>query len=81
MTVHTTWSSAETAAASPLATWLRRVARGEILTIRTETIKTRLNYASNQVVIAYLRELERFGVLKFSADRGPEAVLTIRVIL
>ena len=68
------------AAASPLARWLRdRAPMGTLFSLYTDDAIRTLGYKSNQVFIAMLRELQDLRVIRYEAEKGRGARLTIRV--
>jgi hypothetical protein len=84
VSTHSQWTSKESAAASPLARYLRSVAPNEeLLTITSRRIAQKLGYSTAtrlSVVSATLKDLSEWGVLEYTADRGIEATFTVRVL-
>jgi hypothetical protein len=77
--------SAESAARSPLACYLRRRApQGTLFAVFTEDIAREMGYSKRnprEVVIAMLRELKELRVIDYVAELGPHATVTIRVLM
>jgi hypothetical protein len=78
MSRHASWSSVESALDCPLVRYLRSLSpSGAIITIDTEEVARRLGWRKDTTAVE-LNELQRIGVLRYSADKGSR-VISVRV--
>ncbi len=84
MTAHAHYKSAETAAQSPAARWLRRKAGvNHLFSFRRDSMARDLGYGRANAAAAVgteLRRLKQASIIEFVSESGPDAITTVRVL-